>query len=82
MHGVDVREDEDTGAVAIGSRHKGVAESGSAGQALDPDRDPGEVRRDAIDHAIDRRNVAGRALDLNPAPDTFDHRAEVDRIVA
>src|SRR6266480_1659470 len=82
MHGIDVRKDEDAGAVAIGSRHKGVAESGSAGLALDPDRDPGEIRRDAIDHAIDRRNLPGRALDLDPAPDTFDRRTDIDPIVA
>jgi hypothetical protein len=80
MHGIDMRKHEDTSAFALRPRHERVAESGSAGHALEPHRNPAQVRGDAVDHAIDSRNVARRAFDFDPALDTFHHCADVDRI--
>ena len=56
--------------IAIPARH-----------ALDRDRQPGHVGLHQIDHAIDGGLVAGRALGLDPALDTGNHRLDIDGLM-
>src|SRR5262249_45790478 len=82
MHGIKVGKHENTAATLMCTRDKCVSELRRAGPTLEADRNLGQIRGETVDHAIDSRNVGGRALDRNPALDPFDHCAEVDRIVA
>ena len=68
MHGVGVRDQEDTRAVraagAAAAQH--VAQAVAARQPLDREAQRGDAGRNEILHPVDRRGIVGRTLDAHP----------------
>ncbi len=74
MHGVDMRQDQDAGTLAgaSGAQRQDIGEAVTPRNPLPHERQVDGIGLHAVDHAVDRVNVRGGALDLDPRPDAVD----------